>query len=108
MAFYLLQITYTPEAWGAQIKNPQNRVEAVRPVVERLGGKLQNAWLSFGDFDVVAICEMPDNISAAAFSIAVAASGAIKTSKTTALLTGEEGVQAMKKAAKAGYEPPGA
>jgi uncharacterized protein with GYD domain len=104
----LLQISYASEAWSAQIKSPQDRLAAVRPVVERMGGKMQNGWLSFGEFDVVAICEMPDNVSAAAFSIAVAASGAIKTSKTTPLLTIEEGIQAMQKASKAGYEPPSA
>jgi uncharacterized protein with GYD domain len=108
MPFYLLQISYASEAWSAQIKSPQDRLAAVRPVVERMGGKMQNGWLSFGEFDVVAICEMPDNVSAAAFSIAVAASGAIKTSKTTPLLTIEEGIQAMQKASKAGYEPPSA
>lgn len=104
----MLQISYASEAWSAQIKSPQDRLAAVRPVVERMGGKMQNGWLSFGEFDVVAICEMPDNVSAAAFSIAVAASGAIKTSKTTPLLTIEEGIQAMQKASKAGYEPPSA
>jgi uncharacterized protein with GYD domain len=108
MPFYLLQIAYAPEAWSAQIKSPQDRLAAVRPVVERLGGKMPSGWLCFGDYDIVAICEMPDNVSAAAFSIAVAASGAIKASKTTPLLTMEEGIQAVKKAAKAGYEPPSA
>ena len=30
MPNYLLQGTYTPEAWDALVKNPQNRFEAVR------------------------------------------------------------------------------
>jgi uncharacterized protein with GYD domain len=62
--------------------------------------------LSFGEDDVVAICELPDNVSAAAFSLAVSAGGALKTSKTTPLMTFEEGIEAMKKAPKAGYRPP--
>ena len=39
MAYYLLQLAYTPEGWAAQLQNPQDRVEAVRPVIEGLGGE---------------------------------------------------------------------
>lgn len=107
MAYYLLQVAYTPEAWAALVSNPQNRMEAVRPVVERLGGRMEGAWLSFGDYDLVAICQMPDNVTAAAFSIAAAAGGALRAIKTTPLMTSEEGVEAMRRAAGAGYRPPG-
>ena len=55
-------------------------------------------WLSFGDYDVVSIIDLPDNVSAAALSIAASASGAIKSIKTTPLMTTEEGVRAMEKA----------
>jgi len=107
MARYLLQVAYTSEAWAAQVKTPQNRIEAVRPVVERLGGHLECAYYAFGEYDVVAILEMPDNVSAAAFSLAAAAGGAAKAIKTTPLMTVEEGIEAMRKASGAGYRPPG-
>lgn len=106
MAYYLVQAAYTPEAWAAMAKNPQNRVEAVRPVAERLGGKLENGWLAFGEYDIVAILQMPDNASAAAFSIAASAGGAVKAIKTTPLMTTDEGIAAMKKASGVGYRPP--
>jgi hypothetical protein len=32
MAYYLIQIAYTAETWTALVKNPQNRLEAARPV----------------------------------------------------------------------------
>jgi hypothetical protein len=51
--------------------------------------------------------EMPDNVSAAAFSLAGSAGGGIKAVKTTPLLTIDEGIEAMRKAAGAGYRPPG-
>jgi uncharacterized protein with GYD domain len=107
MARYLFQASYTSEAWAVQVQNPQNRIEVIRPVIEQLGGRLESAYLSFGDYDVVVIVEMPDNISAAAFSLATSAGGALKAIKTTPLLTVEEGIEAMKKAAGAGYRPPG-
>ncbi|MFQ5875984.1 MAG: GYD domain-containing protein [Dehalococcoidia bacterium] len=107
MAYYLLQAAYTSEAWAAQVKDPRNRLEVIRPVVESLGGKIEGAWLTFGEYDVVAIFEMPDNVSAAAFSIAAGAGGGVKAIKTTPLMTLEEGIEAAKKAGAAGYRPPG-
>ena len=106
MALYLLQVAYTPEAWAALTKNPQDRIEAVRPAVERLGGKIQGAWFAFGEYDIVAVFEMPDNVSAAAISIAFSAGGAVKAVKTTPLMTVAEGMEAMKKAGGTGYRPP--
>jgi len=99
MPVYMYQATYTPESWAAQMKNPQNRVEAVgRKVSESVGGKLVGGWLCFGDYDLVIIADVPDNESMAAVALAVAAGGAIKASKTTVLMTGEEGVEVLKKA----------
>jgi len=90
-------------------KNPQNRVDVVRQVVEKLGGRLESGGLMFGDADseLVAICEMPDNVSAAALSISISVGGAVKSIRTTPLITGAEGLEAMCKAANAGYRAPG-
>ena len=106
MAYYLVQAAYTSEAWAAMVKNPQNRLDAVRPVIEKLGGKMEGGWLAFGEYDIVAICQMPNNVSAAAFAMAASAGGAVKALKTTPLMTAEEGVEAMKKAARGNYRPP--
>lgn len=105
MASYLVQASYTTEALAALMKKPQNRTEIIRKAVEKLGGKLTGLWLSFGDQDVVLIIEMPDNISAAAMVLAACAGGSLKGSKTTPLLSVEEGVSALKKAAGSGYAP---
>ena len=105
MPLYLGQVSYSQEGWAALVKNPQKRFEAVRPVVEKLGGKIRDAWFAFGEYDVVALFEFPDNVSAAAIAIAFAAGGACRAVKTTPLLTEEEGVEAMKKAGKCGYKP---
>jgi uncharacterized protein with GYD domain len=107
MASYMIQVAYTPEAWASLVKNPQNRMEAVRPVIERLGGRIEGSWLSFGEYDTIVVAQMPDNASAAALSMAVSAGGAVKAMKTTPLMSAEEGQEAMKKASSAGYRPPG-
>ena len=107
MPSYLIQVAYTPESWAAMIKAPQNRLEAVRPVVEKLGGRFEQAWLTFGEYDLVGVVDMPDNTDAAAFAIAVAAGGGCKAFKTTPLLSVDEGIEAMQKAQGAGYRRPG-
>jgi uncharacterized protein with GYD domain len=106
MPHYLLQVGYTSETWASLIKSPHNRLDAVRPAVEKLGGKIESGWFCFGDYDLVAILQMPDNISAAAFSLAAAAGGAVRAIKTTPLLSTDEGIEAMKKAAASSYRPP--
>ena len=89
MPSYLVQVSYTSEAIAALAKNPQNRTDVVRKSVQNLGGKLVGSWMSFGDYDVVLIIEMPDNVSAAALALAAAGGGSLKSIKTTPLLTAE-------------------
>lgn len=106
MAYYLLQLAYAPQGWAALVKHPENRLQAVAPVVERLGGSVVDGWMQFGEYDVLTICQMPDHVSAAAFSMAISAGGAVEHVKTTPLLTFEEGMEALRKAGDAQYNPP--
>lgn len=106
MPNYLVQGVYTSKAWSVMIRNPQNRAEAIRSVVESLGGAVESAYLALGEYDTLAIIQMPNNVTAAALSMTLMAGGAFETVKTTALITLEEGTNAMKKAKKAAYQPP--
>lgn len=106
MPLYLYQGAYTSEAWATLVEKPQNRIDAVRGAIEKLGGKIRGAYFAFGKYDVVLIVEMPDNISAAALSMAIAAGGAVKAAQTTVLMSPDDGLAAMKKAAASGYRPP--
>jgi uncharacterized protein with GYD domain len=105
MPQYMLQVSYSHEGWQALIAQPQNRVEAVKQAVEKLGGKVVSAWFAFGDHDVILITEMPDNVSAAGLAIAFAGGGALKSVQTTPLLSADEALAAMKKAGESGYRP---
>lgn len=106
MPHFLVQASYTTQSTAAMIKNPQDRASAIRPMIERMGGKLHGVWFAFGKYDVVAIAEVPDNVSSAALGLAIGASGAMSAYRTTPLLTTAEGVEAMKKAASIGYQAP--
>ena len=107
MAYYLVRAAYTPEGWAALVKNPQHRGEAVRPVVEAQGGSVDRIFWAFGEYDIVGIFQLPDNVSAAAFSAATSAGGGVKAIRTTPLMTAEEGLEFLRRAAGAGYRPPG-
>ena len=100
MPLYMYQAAYTPESIAAQIKNPENRIEAVaRPLVEKAGGKLLAGGFTFGEYDVLVLIEAPDDETVAAVAMTVAAGGAMKAAKTTKLLDGSQWVAALKKAA---------
>jgi uncharacterized protein with GYD domain len=102
---FMHQISYTTEAWNHLIAKPEDRLEAVRKPIEKLGGKLLSGYFAFGDFDILAITEMPDNQSAAAIAIAFAGGGACRGVKTTPLMTTAEAIDAMRKAGNSGYQP---
>jgi uncharacterized protein with GYD domain len=105
MPSYLVQVAYTSEAMAAMIKKPQDRASVVGKAVAKLGGTLKEAWLTFGDYDTVVLVDMADNVSAAAFAMAISAGGSCSAVKTTPLLSVEEGIAAMKKAGGSGYKP---
>lgn len=106
MAYYMYQASFTPEAWAKMVREPQDREKALRPSIEKLGGKLIGYWMAFGEADAVVIVQMPDNVSAAAAALAAAAGGAVSSLKTTCLMTTEEAMQAMRSAGNVGYRPP--
>ena len=108
MPRYLIQATYTPEAWAAQLKDPQNRGEIVSELLRPLGGSFESVYLAFGEYDIIAIMDLPDNVTAAAVFMVVSAGGSVKASKTTPLMTIDESLQAMRKGAAAAstYRPP--
>lgn len=93
MPYYMLQAAYTPEAWAGTFKHPQNRLDAVRPVIEKLGGTIERGWLAFGEYDIVLVCQLPNKVSEEAFSMAASAGGGVKAVKTTPLMTIDEAMR---------------
>jgi uncharacterized protein with GYD domain len=105
MAAYMFQVAYTPDGWARLIASPQDRIEAVKPAVEQLDGTVIAGWLCFGEYDLIAIVDLPDNVSAAAFSIAASAGGTVSKLHTTPLMSTDDGIRAMEKAQSSVYTP---
>jgi uncharacterized protein with GYD domain len=105
MAKYLWEANYGGEGLKGLLKEGgSSRRALVEKILNSMGGKLEAFYYAFGETDLYAIVEMPDNVSAAAFALTVGASGAV-TLKTTVLMTPEEIDKAVKKTPS--YRPPG-
>jgi uncharacterized protein with GYD domain len=107
MPLYLVRFSYTPEAWKKLVQNPEDRRGPVGDLIESLGGKMHGLWYAFGDHDGVILVEAPDNVSAAAVSVAASAGAGVSSIGTTVLMSVEEMLEALKKAGGATYKPPG-
>ena len=108
MSFYMFSGRYSQPAIKALVDEPQDREAAARKMIEATGGKLHHLFFAFGEDDVIAIIEAPDDAAMAAGALVIAASGAFSGGKTTHLLTPSEAKAAMEGAKKASgaYVPP--
>jgi uncharacterized protein with GYD domain len=97
MTLFMYQASYTAKSMAAQLKEPQDPVEAFRPVLEDLGAKLVVAGFPFGEYDVLVVYEAPDDMTAASVAMAIAAAGEVKSGKTTRLLSGQEWLESLRK-----------
>jgi uncharacterized protein with GYD domain len=105
MAKYLLTASYTAEgAKGLMKDGGTKRRQAAEQAIKSSGGTLEAFYFAFGDSDAFVIIDAPDHATVAAASVAINASGAVKT-KTVVLLTPEEIDQAIKKGTT--YRAPG-
>ena len=105
MPKYLWEVSYTTEGSKGLLKEGgTKRRAAAEKALAGVGGKLDELYYAFGKNDLIAIVDFPDNVSAAAASLAVASSGAISV-RTTVLLTTAEIDSATKK--KISYRAPG-
>lgn len=106
MPLYMTQFSYTPEAWAALARNPEDRSAAVRGLAEAMGGRLVSFYYSFGEYDGVAIYEAPDESAVATIMLTVNAAGHMKATKTTPLVAVEDTLEALRRAGEITYRGP--
>jgi len=106
MPKYLITGNYGVEGTKGLVKGGGGtaRRKAVEEMMHGAGGKVEAFYYAFGNDDVYVIVDAPDNVTVAAISLAVNATGAVAI-KTTALLTPEEMDQAARKSVS--YRAPG-
>src|ERR1700730_14323125 len=69
MPLYIYQAAYTAESVAAQIREPADRFEAVRPAFEAMGGKIVVGGYPFGEYDMLVVIEAPADTTAAGFGL---------------------------------------
>ena len=106
MGHYLLQGSYSANAWAAQIANPRSRLELVSSMVAPSGMEIVQGFAAVGENGVVLLVEAPDDKTMAAASIAIGSTGAVTNLKTTPLMPIEDLVDALKIAQGVAYTPP--
>jgi uncharacterized protein with GYD domain len=106
MPKYLASFDYSATGTQGLLKDGgSQREKAVTAAVNALGGKVEAFYFAFGQSDAILILDLPDNVTAAALSLVVSATGA-GAIKTTPLLTPMDIDAAAKM--KVSYRAPGA
>jgi len=108
MPLYLSRFSYTPETWAKLIANPEDRRKAAEEYIESVGGKLHGFWYAFGEHDGYNLWEAPDDVSMAAVALAIGGGGALRSLETTVLMSVDDTMDALRRAAEIQYRPPGA
>ena len=105
MPKYMIEASYTSEGVkGVAAKGGTARRDAVSQLIGSMGGTVEGFYFAFGDADVYAIADLPDNEAATAMALAINGSGAV-TLETIPLLTPEEVDAASKKSVE--FRPAG-
>ncbi len=107
MPHYMLQFSYTPQSFAALLQNPEDRTGAVEALAKQAGGRVISLHYHTGEYDGTIISEFPDDASANAVVMAAIASGTLRSTKSTRLYSAKEFVEALGKAGKIKYQPPG-
>ena len=106
MAKYLWQVSYTAAGVKGVLKEGgTSRRAVVEQLVKEAGGNLEAFYFAFGEDDAYVIAELPNDATASAISLTVAATGAAHL-KTVKLLLPEEIDDAAQ--ISVAYRPPGA
>jgi len=88
MPTYVSLINWT-EKGVAGFKETVDRAEAGRELAGKFGGALKEIYWTVGPYDIVVISEAPDDESATAFALSLAAQGNVRTT-TLRAFSGDE------------------
>jgi uncharacterized protein with GYD domain len=105
MPKYMISANYTARGMqGVRAAGAKSRVDAVSAMLEAMGGRLESFHFAFGDPDVFAVADVPDDEAAAAVAMAINSTGAVSV-RTTKLLAPEQIDEALSRSVD--YRAPG-
>ena len=99
MTIFITQGRYTREAVEGMVNKAEDRAIAVSALAKAAGGKLPDYYVTFGEYDFVAIMESgrgKSETDTMAALFAAAASGGVTDLKTTVGVRSNEAMKAMR------------
>jgi uncharacterized protein with GYD domain len=107
VALFLLQASFTPQAWATFTRNPQDREDVLRAWCKRAGATAQALYFAIGaEHEVYALFDAPSEEVAQTFAVAVNSAGHLKSCRLTRLLSAVEAKSLMRIAGELGFEAP--
>jgi uncharacterized protein with GYD domain len=98
MPLYIYEAAYTAESLAAQIREPQDRLEATRALYDAAGVTVVAAGHPLGEHDIVVVFDAPDDTAAASVALTIGAGGAARSGRTTRLLSTQEWKESLERA----------
>lgn len=78
MTTYVLLMNWTDQGVKA-VREAPKRLDAAKKELAEMGGSFREFFLTMGDFDMVAICEAPDDAVMARFALKTGMAGNVRT-----------------------------
>ncbi|MCZ4092023.1 MULTISPECIES: GYD domain-containing protein [Sinorhizobium] len=78
MTTYVVLLNWT-EQGIKNVRESPKRLDAARNVLTEMGGSFKDFYLTMGEYDMVAICEAPDDAVAARFALTLGMNGNVRT-----------------------------
>jgi uncharacterized protein with GYD domain len=109
MGIFITQGNYTQQAIKGMVDNPEDREGAVAALMESVGAKLLQYYVTTGEYDFLVVSEGEDVKDLIAGLMIAGSTGGVANLKTVQALTTQEAKAAMEKAnaARAGFRPAG-
>ena len=90
MAKYVILVNWT-EQGIRDVSKTTERAQQVHQLAQQLGGTMETLLWTLGRYDLVAICEMPDDETAALMGLRVSGMGSTRTETLRAFTADEMG-----------------
>ncbi len=78
MTSYIVLMNWT-EQGARNVRDSPKRLDAARKQLGDMGGSFKSFYLTMGEYDMVAVCEAPDDAVAARFALQIGAAGNIRS-----------------------------
>lgn len=95
MPGYVMLMKWTQQGI-ANVKESPERIKQARAAVEKLGGRIVGVWVTMGQYDLVAIGDLPNDQAASILALSVGSLGNV-TTQTMRALSEEEFAEVVAK-----------